>query len=179
MPAKVERSKQLRLLDHAQVTAWVAGFGDCSRLWVDYGFAYDGFVAFCRFVEQRAKKSPLSETLKSVYVSAIAPSRYGASYFPFDIRAARDVRTFTCGLYCFVPKDDVESLRETRRALAECHEAAVELRGRPYQYGFYEEPSGRERPELMWRDEFLTLRNALDPAKACRNATASRLWGYD
>ena len=127
---------------------WVERYPAHQRLWIDYGFSYPGFRAYCRELERLARAGEFGKAIRAVYISVIPRSPHGPDYFPFDIRPTGMERTFTCGTYCMVPVGDAEALKRVRRALRRCQERMLELGGRPYVYGF------NQMQPVDWRGAF-------------------------
>jgi FAD/FMN-containing dehydrogenase len=144
---------------------WVSRYPGYLHLWIDYGFDYPGFRAYCEELEGLARSGSFGTAIRAIYVSIVPEPRKGTDYFPFDIRPSGVERTFTCGIYCMVPADDPVALERVQRTLRECQRILVELGGRPYVYGF------NQMGPVDWRgsfgdaavDELLALKARVDP----------------
>jgi FAD/FMN-containing dehydrogenase len=165
-PQTTMSTDNVRAVEHEFDNNWVARYPEHQRLWIDYGFSYDGFRAYCRELERMARADEFGKTIRAVYVSVIPRPPHGGDYFPFDIRPSGAGRTFTCGTYCMVPVGDAEALKRVRRALRKCQELMLELGGRPYVYGF------NQMAPIDWRHAFgdaaveqlMRLKRTVDPA---------------
>ena len=144
---------------------WVERYPGHLRLWIDYGFGYESYLAYCAELERMASEGAFGKAIRAVYVAVVPTPVRGSDYFPFDIRPRGVERTFTCGVYCMVPSGDAALLAQVRTALRRCQDLMIELGGRPYIYGF------NQVSAMDWRRAFgeeaveglMSLRAELDP----------------
>jgi FAD/FMN-containing dehydrogenase len=146
------------------VSAWLAAFPGQDRLWSDYLLDHAGLRAFGRFLHEEMRADAFAGCLRAIYVVAIR-------------RLARQVRipfeatdglsgdmAFGVGLYSMIPRHRPERLAAVRQAASRSLQAALELGGRPYRYGWHDLDESAHR-QLYGDavDRVADLRRRLDP----------------
>jgi FAD/FMN-containing dehydrogenase len=115
---------------------WMSEFPDHFQIWTDYIFTYENAVKFMNYLEPLIETSPLSESLKAIYILMI---RRPENAVPFAfLPAPPGDLLVSIGLYTMVSRWNPALLAKTlpllKAALTQCQA----LEGRPYLYGFNE-----------------------------------------
>ncbi len=112
---------------------WLIPFHDHLRLWTDYIFDYDGMVRFMQLLEPQITKSPLSQTLKAIYILLI---RRPAAHTNFALLPAPPGKLlFSVGMYTMVSPWHPVSLAQSLQVLQTALQMCCACGGRPYLYG--------------------------------------------
>lgn len=120
------------------VRGWLAAFPGHSRLWSDYLIDARRLAAFGAFLEDQLARNSFAGCMRSVYLVAV---RRQPRSVAFPLEATDPLpgpMTVGVGLYSMVPRHRSDLVASVRAASAGCLDAAVELGGRPYLYGWHE-----------------------------------------
>jgi FAD/FMN-containing dehydrogenase len=155
---------QYRRVRSLAVSAWLAGFPGHSRLWSDYILEAPRLRDFGLVVEDQMARNCFAGCLRSVYLVAIRRQvRPGG--FPLEATDAMSGQLAVgVGLYSMVSPRRADLSAQVRATLARCLEAAVDLGGRPYLYGWHE-LGGDMRRRIYgaeW-ERWCALRKEVDP----------------
>jgi FAD/FMN-containing dehydrogenase len=135
-PTWVKLHERQDLMAHARTVDLVEQHPGHARLWTDYMFGYQGFVAFAEHVQRRLDDEAFRRhlTVLGVLVHRSPPDKLE---FPFEAsRPSLGQFKYMLGLYFFVPHDQPSELLRVRAEVDELLERAMAVGGRPYKYGY-------------------------------------------
>lgn len=125
---------------HDRRERWLAHFPKHVRLWVDYVFDGDGFLAFLEELERVAARPPLQTHLSVAYLLPIQRPAHATDFafvpIPESVRNGRHRSCYSVGLYLLVPRGDILGVTQCVAALQALFAVARSLGGRPYLYGW-------------------------------------------
>jgi len=146
------------------VAAWLSTFPGHSRLWSDYLLDLRRLAEFGGVVDRELARNSFAGCLRSVYLVAVR-RQLRPTAFPLEATdGLAGPMAVGVGLYAMVPRRRPDLVASVRAASARCLEAAVDLGGRPYLYGWHElGDQMRDRIYGKAWHRWIVLRREVDP----------------